>query len=149
MAQYRFKYHGISNDKALFSFRSEKHGWYHYKMDSKGSIEKIAYDDVDLVQCHTRIIRDLYDIIEESKSNCTNELASKGLLDTLIERDVYLDGIGDIAFHEYKILLPYNVKITLSNGNEIIEKYDGADENEAIRIAKVNNPLFVSGAVVN
>lgn len=149
MAQYSFKYHGISNDNAVFSFRSESHGWYHYKMDSGGKIKRISYQDVDLAQCNTRIINDLYDIIEESKSNSINELASMGLLDTLIERDVHLEGIGSVAFHEFKIMLPYNVKVTLSNGNEFIERYDGTDENEAVRVAKVNNPLFVRGVVVS
>lgn len=105
MALYYFKFHGVSNEKAVFSFRSDNHELYYFKMDSKGKIEEIVYNDTDLVQCNTRVIRDLCDIIEESKTNSINELASKGLLDTLIERDVHLDGIGSVAFHEYKILL--------------------------------------------
>ena len=103
MELYCFKYHGISNEKVVFSFRNKDHKWFYYKMDSAGSIKRIAYNDVDLTQCNTRVINNLLDIIEESKSNQITELASKGLLDTLIERDVHLDGIGSVAFHEYKI----------------------------------------------
>ncbi|WP_341323454.1 hypothetical protein NSQ62_08245 [Solibacillus sp. FSL H8-0523] len=103
MALYYFKYHGISNEKAVFSFKSKNHELHYFKMDSKGKIEKITFDDADLIQCNARVVNNLLDIIEESKSNSISELASRGLLDTLIERDVHLDDIGSVAFHKYKI----------------------------------------------
>ena len=148
MAHYYFKYHGVSNDKAVFSLKSEDQKWFHYKMDSGGSIRRIAYSDVDLAQCNTRIIDNLLDIIEESKSNSITELASKGLLDTLKERDVQLDGIGDVALHEYKIIIPYKMVVTLTNGIQFEEKYDGVNEDDALRVAKINNPLFSHGVII-
>lgn len=112
MGQYNFKYHGVSNGNAVFSFMSESNEWFHYKMDSTSRIKKIPYHDVDLMQCKSnkRRINNLFDIIDESKSNSITELACKGLLDTLIERDVALIGIGDVAAHEYQIIVPITAK---------------------------------------
>ena len=148
MALYSFKYHGVSNEKAVFSFKSETREWHHFKMDSAGIIKKIHYNDADLAQCNSRVINNLFDIIEESKSNSITEITCKGLLDTLIERDVHLDGVGSIAFHEYKIILPYKVKMVLVDGREMTGKYDGANEEEAISAAKLNNPLCVRAVIV-
>lgn len=146
MKTYKFKFHGVNDNKAVFSFINGE-GWNHYKMYANGVIERISYADVDLALCNTTI-QNVDGTIEKSKAHSVSYLASKGLLDTLIERDVHLEGIGDVADNDYFIMLPYAVKVELSNGITLEEIYSAINEKDALRIAEINNPLFKKGEVV-
>lgn len=144
MVHFKFKFHGENRGYKLFSLIDES-GWNKYKIDEFDEVTRISHDDIDLVACNTTVSNNEETI--DSKSDLITLEDTKEFFKTLSEKNVELKGLGKFNDNEYTFMQVHSLEVTLTNGKTVNCKYNAINKDNAVHIAKINNPLFESAEV--
>lgn len=150
--KYSFKYHGLIRNVAVFTVKTEDGrglgqlgvdvGYHHFKVDEFFNVKKISYQDVDLAKCNTTERRSDGSVVPP-RSYLTTEEQTKAFLETLIEKNIELEGIGKVSDKEFQIIKNYALELHFKGNRVSYKYYDGESLEFAINKARLNNPLCV------
>ena len=140
--KYAFRYLGLVKNQAVFQIVADDErglnqagvdvNFYHYKVDEHLNVEKVGYFDKDVSVCCTTVHR-ADGTVEPPRSVLITESQTKAFYDTLIERNVFLDGLGYLVDLNVDFINNYAFEFTNKSEKRFYKYYDGVDVERATK----------------